>query len=523
MSLSKKLASLIFLGVFISVICTTFLIIPLLESNINIQIQSDLNVVIFTLIEILIFTIFIVLPITIVIWFLLTKEILKPIKKFSEITKVIASGNLGKKIQYLSGDELGELAQNINNMVKNLVSSYQHMANSYRNEKQNEKELEDTLKQIEKEKAKDEALLSSISEGVVAVSKDQRIILFNDAASRLTGFNQEEAINMPYSWVLKFLNEKDDTLVEDFIRSALLGLGQKSSNHIVLLRRDGKRIPVLHSAGIIKTSDNQIYGIVVVLRDITHERDLDKLKDEFVSIASHELRTPMTAIKGLISMIFEGDFGRFSQDLKDPLSDIASSTDRLIQLVNDMLDVSRIEAGRLKFTLGEYESGELIDDIVVLMKPLTDEKGLTLEVQTAVQEVVFTDPNKFKQILSNLVGNAIKFTDGGKIDITVRKEGELLYISVTDTGFGISKEDQQKLFSKFTQISFTQLGRPGGTGLGLYISREFARSLGGNLWIERSEPGVGTTFTFSVPLSGTTIAKKVEQELSKFIDSYKPV
>ena len=399
MNLSKKLAILIFLGVFISTVWVTFLILPLIDTFLNIRSQNLLALFFFAILKIILLTILIVVPTSAVLWFLVNKFAIKPVKYFSEITKIISAGNLGKQVEYQERDELGELGQNINAMVRNLSTAFQSMATSLRNEKLKEKELQ-------------------------------------------------------------VVNEK--------------------------------------------------------------LKELDKVKDEFVSIASHELRTPMTAIKGLISMIFEGDYGHFSVELKDPLSDIAVSTDRLISLVNDMLDTSRIEAGRLKFMLGEYSVADLVSEIIVLLKSLTNEKGILLEAQPSAERI-YTDPNKFKQILSNLVGNSIKFTDHGKISVSFKVNGEHLFICITDTGLGISKEDQGKLFGKFTQISSTQLGRPKGTGLGLYISREFARKLGGDLWIEYSEIGKGSTFVFSAALSGTEAAKKVEEDLHQFVDTEKPL
>jgi len=517
MNLSRKLAILIFLGVFISVTWATLLVLPLIDPYIKMQTQGFFEIVLFTILKLIILTIVIVLPVTATIWVLITKSIIKPLGYFNEVTRSIASGNLGKKIEFISKDELGELGENINLMVKNLATAFQSMASSLRNEKLKEKELEVSYTRLEKEKAKDEALLTNINDAVIGINKDSRIILFNKAASNLTGFDQNEAINMPYYWVLKFLGEKDGVAL-DFINQAFSGIEQKNSNHVVIEKRDKGKIPVSHSVGVIRTG-GQVTGAVVVLRDITRERELEQMKDEFVSIASHELRTPMTAIKGLISMIFEGDFGNLSTELKDPLSDIATSTDRLISLVNDMLDVSRIEAGRLKFILGEYVVSDLIDEILVLMEPLTKEKGVGLESTGELERKVFTDANKFKQILSNLVGNAIKFTDHGKITVEAKLNGELLKISVSDTGMGISKEDQKKLFTKFSQITDSQSGRPKGTGLGLYISKEFAKKLGGDLWIENSVPGYGSIFSFSSPLSGTNMAKKVDENFKKPIEA----
>lgn len=394
MNLSKKIALIVFFCLFLGVTWSSFVVIPIIDS------MGDPKSLLHVLAKLLILIILIVAPITFVAWKILFLILLKPINDFNQVTKIISMGNLGQRIRITSRDELGILGQNINSMVKNLVTAFQSMANSLKNEMQKQRDLE------------------------IANTK---------------------------------------------------------------------------------------------------LKELDKLKDEFVSIASHELRTPMTAIKGLISMIFEGDFGPINKDLKDPLNDVASSTDRLIQLVNDMLDVSRIEAGRMKFVVGKFKAAGFINEVVGLMKTLTRQKGINLEISPLPEIEVFGDINKAKQILSNLIGNSIKFTDKGGITVSVKSVGECICISVTDTGLGIDRQDQEKLFTKFTQISTTQLGRPKGTGLGLYISKEMAKKMGGDLWIESSEKGKGSTFIFSFPLAGTSLAKKIESDLKPLVDTIKPV
>lgn len=237
---------------------------------------------------------------------------------------------------------------------------------------------------------------------------------------------------------------------------------------------------------------------------------LDKLKDEFVSVASHELRTPMTAIKGLISMIFDGDYGKVTEQLKEPLTDIQTSTERLIYLVNDMLNVSRIEAGRLRFDLTNFKAQQLAQRVVSTLQPLAKQKDITLTVSNFPELLVQADDHKFQQVLNNLVGNALKFTEKGSITVSAKVDGELLKTYVSDTGMGITHEDQPKLFAKFAQISSQQLGKPAGTGLGLYISKEIIEHMGGTMWIEQSELGKGSTFAFSVPLTSTNTARKVK-------------
>lgn len=447
------------------------------------------------------------------LWFLFSYLIIKPIKHFSEITKKIAAGNLGTKISYSGNDEFGKLAININTIINNLSQGLQSLANSLEGEIQKEKELALNFVELKKAKAKDDALLGSIGEGVIAINNEKKIILFNRSVSLLTNFLPTEAIGNYYSRILKFEYEAGRETVPDFISAGLGGLFLNISGHLVLVSRNGKKIPVAHILTPIVDQNKQIIGVMVVLKDITNERQLENLKDEFVSIASHELRTPMTAIKGLISMIFEGDYGEIYPGLKEPLSDIASSTNRLIQLVNDMLDVSRIQGGRVKYVLSEIKIADLIQEIINLMKPLATQKGIELRFNQNKEETIYADINKVKQILSNLIGNALKFTDKGFIEIIYHSQNTSLLISVRDTGMGIMPEDQKKLFSKFQQITSAQMGRPVGSGLGLYISREFARKMGGDLWVSFSTPDQGSVFSFSVPLANTQLAKIAEDNI----------
>ena len=236
-------------------------------------------------------------------------------------------------------------------------------------------------------------------------------------------------------------------------------------------------------------------------------KELDKLKDDFVSVASHELRTPMTAIKGFISMIQEGDYGQVNEKVEKVLADVAISTDGLISLVNDMLNISRIEAGRLKFTLAEFKLADVAGQITSNLAPIAKDKKITLTAPNLGTAVVYADEQKTREIINNLLGNALKFTNqGGQITLSTKLAGDLIWLSVADTGMGIGPKDQKKLFGKFQQISAQKSGRPPGTGLGLYISRELARRMGGDVWLVESTLGRGSTFAFSLPRAKTALA-----------------
>src|SRR4030066_276571 len=229
-------------------------------------------------------------------------------------------------------------------------------------------------------------------------------------------------------------------------------------------------------------------------------KELDNMKDEFLSVASHELRTPMSAIRGYVSMLLEGDFGELPSDASEALTYVNTSTERLISLVNDMLDVSRIELGRLELKIAEFDLGGICEEVITSLVPIAQEKDIKLAYQKSTEEerlLASAAKDKVRQVLFNLVGNALKFTQKGEVTIAHRTDNNLIITDVIDTGAGIPFQDQEFVFQKFQQSNMTLSNQyQGGTGLGLYISRQLVREMGGEVWLERREKGKGTTFSF---------------------------
>lgn len=348
-----------------------------------------------------------------------------------------------------------------------------------------------------------EALVQSLSNAVIMFDQNKQVSLANPAATRFTGL-PKEGYSLTELFKL-FPTIPFEQMVTDTQRSGKTFLIEEASVP-----------PFVYEVVVLPVKDysSRVVGGSIILHDITHQKELERLKDEFVSIASHELRTPMTAIKGFVSMIFEGDFGPLSEPMKKPLGIIADSTNRLINLVNDMLSVSRIEAGRVKFNLSEFPLVEETDKILFSLHPIAKQKNITLTMNSMDPSLIQSDKEKCIQIIHNLLGNSLKFTDRGSITVTTEKNTEAITVYIHDTGIGISHADQKRLFEKFSQISTIQAGRPTGTGLGLYISRAMAKKMGGDLWIENSVPGNGSTFAFSMPLAGTSLAATVKQTIS---------
>jgi signal transduction histidine kinase len=229
--------------------------------------------------------------------------------------------------------------------------------------------------------------------------------------------------------------------------------------------------------------------------------ELDRLKDEFVSLASHELRTPMTAIRGSLSTILEGYAGDIAPTVREFLVAAYNENDRLIRLVNNLLNISRIESGKFTFSISPVNSEEVIKEVVANLERAAKEKNLELKyVHEFPIPMVDADADKVREVLINVIGNAIKFTHKGGVTVRTKVENKYVVMIIEDTGSGISKEDQDLLFKKFSQAQGSYAKQSGGTGLGLYICKIIAEGLGGKIWLE-SVLGQGSKFYFSLPIS----------------------
>ena len=234
-------------------------------------------------------------------------------------------------------------------------------------------------------------------------------------------------------------------------------------------------------------------------------KELDAQKDEFISMAAHELRAPMTAIKGYVSMVTEGDTGDIPEKARGFLTDASNITDRLIRLVNNMLNVSRIEEGRIVYQEETEHLSSVIQSVFNQFVPEAQRKGLEfkLDIPSQVKDTVKVDPDRVQEVLGNLISNAIKYTDSGSVLVKLSQPNEkAILCEVIDTGPGVSEEEQQKLFQKFQRAEST-IGKTTGTGLGLYISKLLVEKFGGKIGL-KSKPGEGSTFWFELPLASAS-------------------
>lgn len=228
---------------------------------------------------------------------------------------------------------------------------------------------------------------------------------------------------------------------------------------------------------------------------------LDAAKSEFISIASHQLRTPITAIKGYISLVLEGSYGKVIPSVQDVLNKVYMVNNRMSQLVEDLLSVSRIESGRVQYNFSETQLEPLVADIVDMFMLMAKEKSLSLKIKLpkASLPTLAIDSNKIREVISNLIDNAIKYTKEGGVTVSVEKEENFAVIRVKDTGIGIDPADTKRVFEKFTRSSETMKLDVSGTGLGLYVGKNFVEAHGGRLSVESEGPGKGSTFVIRLP------------------------
>ena len=239
---------------------------------------------------------------------------------------------------------------------------------------------------------------------------------------------------------------------------------------------------------------------------------LDDAKSEFLSIASHQLRTPTTIIKGYFSMMQEGSFGKVPKVLRDNLDKVFLATERLLNLIENLLDISRIEAGRLEFDIRPVDLARISSEVFEDFQTKAKVKNLKLSVSSPTDlPLALGDAGKVKEVISNLVDNALKYTDKGEVDISLHQEGTSVVVSISDMGRGIPASDLPRLFNKFVRGDGMMTVAPEGTGLGLYFARVVVENMGGRIWAESAGKGRCSKFSFSLPLADNKKAQKVRK------------
>ena len=278
-------------------------------------------------------------------------------------------------------------------------------------------------------------------------------------------------------------------------------LDSDSVSEIELPGDDSNLVVTARVNAVVDDAGNYI-GRVLALRDITAEREIADMKNEFVSTVSHELRTPLTSIKGYVDLILDGSAGEISEMQQEFLGIVKENSDRLVELINEMLDISRIESGRVHLKVEPLDIAESVNGAVDTFRAVLAQSGRSIDVSVARNlPKVAADRDRVGQVLVNLISNALKYSPGGgKTIVSAKRDGDFVVVSVTDQGLGITREDQKRLFTKFYRVDSAMTREIGGTGLGLSICKTIIQLLGGSIGV-KSKSGHGSTFWFSLPLA----------------------
>jgi PAS domain S-box-containing protein len=409
-----------------------------------------------------------------VLAFLLAQKIVGPLRRLTESTARIAGGDLNARVTVDSSDEVGVLAAEYNRMAENL------------------RQLRDSdLGKLLVAQQTTEAAIDSLYDPVIVTDADGCVTKLNPAAEEIFGSEKENAgmhvgevardVRIAGA-VAEALESQRPVAVEEM--SSVLPLAVAGSERAFRLRTTPMR------------DHDHLLGAVTLLEDITHLREIDRLKSDFIATASHELRTPLTSVQMGVHLLLEKAAGELTDNQVEVLSACREDCERLDKLMRDLLDLSRIEAGESKPTLALVKTKDLIDEATEELRAQVESKGLEFKVDAPFTlPPVRIDRSQVERVLTNLIVNAIRYTQHGEIKISAQPRGNSVAVSISDTGSGIPQEYLPHLFDKFVQVPGATTG---GAGLGLAISRLIVEAHGGQISVQ-SEPSKGSTFTFTLP------------------------
>jgi PAS domain S-box-containing protein len=346
-------------------------------------------------------------------------------------------------------------------------------------------------------------ILESAGEGIIGIDPRYRITFANAAGERMLGYESGELVGRDVFNVLHPTRTDGTPLPQNEtpIFEALVEGNSRSQAEGTFWRKDGSSFPVQYVGAPIRGS-NSIVGAVITFQDVTQRREIERMKNEFISVVSHELRTPLTSIRGALGLLAGGKVGTFPEKAQRMLDIAVSNTDRLVRLINDILDIERIDSGRAAMQKREVGIGDLMAQAADVMRPMAEKNGVVLEVNP-VSARVSVDPDRIIQTLTNLISNAIKFSPpGGRVILLGHNSADTLHLEVVDQGRGIPRDKLESIFERFQQVDATDSREKGGTGLGLAICRTIIQQHGGKIWAE-SQPGEGSTFHIELPVVET--------------------
>jgi PAS domain S-box-containing protein len=454
------------------------------------------------------------------------------IVKLTTMARALHGGKLLTRTNLKSNDELGIFSNAFNAMADSILDSRLDLEskvdertkkldkNKSNLERQRKavlnilEDAEDERDNVTEEKNKIDAILHSIGDGVFVLDSQFNIFMFNEAASSISGFGRDKILGNVYDEVLKFVYEKDGTGRSSFIRESVI------RNEVVqlplysaLVRKDNELVAVSAIASPLRDKGNNVIGCVVVFHDISKEREIDKSKSEFVSLASHQLRTPLSTINWYVEMLLEENTGKLKKEQKKFLDEIYKGSKRMVNLVNALLNVSRLELGTFAVEPELSDISKIAKDAIAELAALLEEKGVKILEKYDNLPEINLDRKLTHIVFQNLLSNAVKYSPKGSVvRLNISNNKHDMFIEVADEGLGIPKDQQNKIFTKLFRANNVKEVDTTGTGLGLYIVKSILDHSSGKISFE-SEEGKGSVFRVAIPLKGM-VKKEGKKALS---------
>jgi two-component system, OmpR family, sensor histidine kinase VicK len=408
----------------------------------------------------------------------LSRMIGRPVKLLAEGARAIGEGKFHHRLDLRSHDELGELAEMFNHMAEQLLAY-------------NEINVENLIR----EKAKGEAILHNIADGVIVTGIDGEILIVNSAAERWFRVVEEQVLKQPLNSCISVVG------LAELINDTQGDRSKEVHSRELVVELPGQIRPTILNAHAarVETERGELFGITTVLRDVTAEREVDRMKTELVSVVAHELRSPLVSIMGFSGILLEEDLDmntrlEFAKIIND-------ESNRMVEMINKFLDISRIESGKTEVVRVPTDLVELVAQIVDINRGQADAKDMKVNVNTPQRATSVTvDPDLIGQAILNLFTNAVKYSPpGSEVDVVLTEHRDDLQVAIVDRGYGISLDGQKRLFEKFYRVDDNPLVRDiGGTGLGLSLTREIVEQHNGRVEVQ-SALGDGSTFSIFLP------------------------
>jgi len=429
---------------------------------------SEIDQLLISLRHMLGFSLLAAFILAILVSYLASYFISRPLKEIALASQDIAQGNYSKKISLRSNDEIGDLAKTFNYMSEQVKSR---------------------IEEVSENKSRLEAVFLSMFEGVMIIDVSGSILLMNEALKNSLRIEEDPLGKRPIE-VIRNLQ------IQEIADNTLRSNGDLISQEISTLLPEEK-ILLVHATPIKK--DANIEGAVLVFHDVTNLRKLEIIRQEFVANVSHELRTPISSIKGYAETLLDGAL-KDKENAKDFLKIILSDSNRLASLIDDLLNLSRIESGKLAMEMKSYKLLPLVEKVVASLKGQIEKKliALTISIPQNIPNIL-ADETRIKQVVLNLIDNAIKYNNpNGEILITANETNDSVKVDITDTGIGIPQKDLPRLFERFYRVDKARSRELGGTGLGLSIVKHIIQAHNGEVSVQSIE-GQGSTFSFTLP------------------------